>query len=226
MEKARILILTLIIVTILSLLIYQPNGKVSEIIIGKNEYGEVIREGPFGDPNSPDRVAYIVGVHPHESQAHEAIIKAIRQEDKSLKKCYYIYKVNVTRNPNDYEEGRLNGQLLAREYVIPDIERMSIKLVIDVHSNVGRYDERRFLFIPYPSDKTRKIANMITDRIGWLQLYEPPNPTSPEYVTIPLIKRGIPAIVYETYAYETPEQTFKQAKELILVIDSLSFLFE
>jgi len=69
MEKARILILTLIIVTILSLLIYQPNGKVSEIIIGKNEYGEVIREGPFGDPNSPDRVAYIVGVHPHESQA-------------------------------------------------------------------------------------------------------------------------------------------------------------
>lgn len=117
----------------------------------------------------------------------------------------------------------MNGQLLAKDYVIPDIERMSIKLVIDVHSNVGHYNERRFLFVPYPSDETRRIANMITDRIGWLTLYEPPNPTSPRYVTIPLIRRGIPAIVYETYTYETPEETFKQALELILVIDSLSF---
>lgn len=223
MKKTWILILTFIMACILSLLIYQPNGRAGEIIIGENGYGKVTREGPFGDSNSPDRVAYIVGVHPQESQAHEAIIKAMRIEDKSLKKCYYIYRVNVTKNPEEYEEGRLNGQLLARKYVVPDIERMSIKLVIDVHSNVGHYEERRFLFIPYHSDETRRIANIIDNRIDWLTLYEPQNPTSPEYVTIPLTKRGIPAIIYETYTYETPEQTFKQAVELILVIDGLSF---
>ena len=224
MGKAWILILTFIIAGVLSFLIfYQPSEKAGEIIIGENEYGKVIREGPFGDPNSPDRIAYIVGVHPQESQAHEAITKAMMREDKSLRKCYYIYRVNVTKNPEDYEEGRLNGQLLAREYVVPDIERMSIKLVVDVHSNVGHYEERRFLFVPYHSDETRRIANIIDDRIGWLKVYEPPNPTSPEYVTIPLIKRGIPAIVYETCTYETPEQTFKQAMELVLVIDGLSF---
>jgi len=219
--KRTWIIISAFVMIILYLLIYQPKDSPGEIIIDKNEYGMVIREGPFGDPKSPDKIAYIVGVHPQESQAHEAIVKAIKNENKSLKKCYYIYRINVTKNPSDYNEGRLNGQLLAREYVVPDIERMSIKLVIDVHSHRGSYKEYRFLFVPYPSDKTLRIANMIKDKADWLTIYEPPNPTSPEYLTIPLIKKGIPSIIYETYTYEPPAQTFKQAMEIVSIIDSL-----
>lgn len=219
MEKAWIFLLMFIVAVTSSFIFYRPSPK--SVIIGENEYGGVIREGPFGDPNSPDKIAYIIGVHPQESQAHEAIVKAIKNENKSLKKCYYIYEVNVTKNPSDYEEGRLNGQLLAREYIVPDIEKMSIKLVIDVHSHRGGYEEYRFLFVPHPSDKTLRIANMIRDKVDWLTVYDPPNPTSPEYVTIPLIKKGVPAIIYETYAYEPPEQTFRQAMEVVSIIDSL-----
>ncbi|AUB59876.1 hypothetical protein DSECCO2_390820 [anaerobic digester metagenome] len=193
----------------------------SSVVLGQTEYGTVTRYGPYGNASSPNCIAYVVGVHPLEYQSHDAIVETIKTSDKSLKNCYYIYKINVTQNPDNYNKGRTNGQNLANKYAIPNIKNNSIKLVIDVHSNEGNYKVRKFLFIPASSEKALKIAGEIKNKTNWLTIYSPPEPTSPSYVTIPLIQAGIPAMIYETYTYESVEQTRKQSIELVSIIDNL-----
>ncbi|MBC7101332.1 MAG: hypothetical protein H5T40_06875 [Methanobacteriales archaeon] len=193
----------------------------NSVVIGRTAYGVVVREGPYGNSTSPDKVVFIVGVHPLESQSHNAIIEAIRTLNRSLNKCYYIYRVNVTKDASDYEKGRLNGQLLANQYVVPDAKKMLPKLVIDVHSNKGNYFVNNFLFVPYTSTEANRIANMIKDKTSWLTIYTPPTSTSATYVTIPLIKAGIPSIIYETYAYDPYAKTLQHATQIVSIIDGL-----
>lgn len=193
----------------------------SSVVLGENEYGTVTREGPYGNASSPNRIAYIVGVHPLEYQAHNALVEALENQDKSLKNCYYVYKVNVTSDADDYDQGRANGQQLAYNYAVPYVKNSSMDLVVDVHSNEGNYQEKWFLFVPGQSEKAESIAYTIKNETNWLTVYSPPNPTSPAYVTIPLIQAGIPAIIYETYTYESVEQTQKHAGEIVSIIDQL-----
>jgi hypothetical protein len=93
----------------------------------------------------------------------------------------------------------VNDQSLANKYAVHDMKNMSIKLVIDVHSNEGNYPKTRFLFIPMTSEKAENIALIIKNQTNWLTIYSAPEPTSPPYVIIPLIKSGVPSMIYETY---------------------------
>lgn len=68
------------------------------------------------------KIAYIVGVHPIEWASHQAIMEAIEAYDNSLAHCYYIYKVSVTKDASNYEKGRMNGQLLANMFAVPEIK--------------------------------------------------------------------------------------------------------
>jgi len=87
----------------------------------------IVREGPYGNPGSPNKVVFVVGVHPLEAQSHDAIIEAIRTLNNSLKKCYYIYRINVTKDASDYNKGRQNGELLANTYAVPNIKKLVTK---------------------------------------------------------------------------------------------------
>ena len=115
------------------------------------------------------------------------------------------------------------GQLLAKNYVVPDIIQNHFQLAIDVHSNAGNYNETLFVFSPVENNSATTIAQSITNQLSWLKYYVPPDPTSPSYVTIPLNEAGIPAIVYETYDYD-PYNTIKEhAGEFIEKVDQLTF---
>lgn len=193
----------------------------SSVVLGQTDYGTVTREGPYGNTSSPNRIAYIVGVHPLEYQAHNAMVESVKSKNKSLKNCYYIYRINVTQDADDYDQGRANGQSLAYNFVVPDVKNSSIDLAVDAHSNEGNYQEKWFLFVPGQSEKAESIAYALKSETNWLTVYSPPNPTSPAYVTIPLIQAGVPAIIYETYTYESVQQTQKHADEMVLLVDQL-----
>jgi hypothetical protein len=193
----------------------------SSVTIGATSYGSVIREGPYGNPNSSQKIAIITGVHPLEHQAHTAFIESLKAHNSTLKECYYIYKVNVTLDAQNYQKGRNNGQKLAYQYVVPDIEKQGFNLVIDVHNNRGNYQKERFLSVPATSPIAQNTAYQIVKHISWLSIYNPPNPTSPTYVTIPLIKSGTPAIIYETYMYEPYSTTRAHADQFITVLDQI-----
>ena len=228
-KKGKMIVISLIFIFIVASIsifyLYPKNiySSSSSSILGKTEYGNVLKEGPYGNSSSPIKIAYIIGVHPLESDAHQAILESIKNNDKSLKYSYYIYRINVTKDAGDYEKGRLNGQLLANKFAVPDIENQKFQLVVDIHSNVGNWQEKRFVFSPVKGSKAELIARNIKNNIPWLKYYIPPNPTSTSYVTIPLIEAGIPSILYETYHYDTYEMTKNHANEFVLTVDNLKF---
>lgn len=192
-------------------------------VLGSNDVGYVLKEGPYGNKDSPVKIAYITGVHPLESESHKAILESIETKNESLNYCYYIYKIVVTKDASDYDRGRMNGQLLAKQYVVPDIKSHDFNLAVDVHSNRGNYQEKRFIFAPQDEKGSKSIALQIESKISWMVYYNPPSQTSPQYVTIPLIKAGIPAVVYETYLNDPYSFTKEHADEFVSAVDNLQF---
>ncbi len=203
----------------------ETNNSISTVkFLGERDYGFVVRYGPYGNPTSPVKVAYVVGVHPQEVQAHQAMKTEI-SNDKTLKYCYYVYEITVTKSRDDYNQGRINGQQLALDYAVPDIKKVKYNLMVDVHSTKGDYPETRFISVPSDDSRSRFLANLIVSKISWLVFYVPPfdgGPTSGPYVTIPIIESGTPAMVYETYTYASFNETLAHAKEFASVVDNLS----
>jgi hypothetical protein len=62
--------------------------------------------------------------------------------------------------------------------------------------------------------------------LTWNQIeyYAPEYRTSPEYITVPVAKSGIPTIVYETYSYERMQKTLEYAEKLIQTVDHIDFI--
>ncbi|MGZ7117137.1 MAG: hypothetical protein ACXVHS_06780 [Methanobacterium sp.] len=202
------------------------NGNISnkgsiEKVLGANDLGKVTLEGPYGNINSPMKIAFIVGVHPLESNSHRAMEEQVKSQDKSLNYCYYIYKINVTKDPNDYDKGRMNGQLLANQFVVPNIIGQNYTLAADIHANDGNYKEKWFVFAPNEDKNSRSFALKIVNNVSGLVYYNPPSQTSPKYVTIPIIESGIPAIVYETYHYDSYDVTKAHEGNFLNVVDHM-----
>ena len=131
--------------------------------------------------------------------------------------------MNVTKDANNYTNGRYNGQVLARQFIVPDAANEHFNLVVDVHSNVGNWAENTFIFSPVNNSTSQRIAMEIKNQLQWLNYYVPPNPTSPEYLTAPLINMGVPAVIYETYSNDSYQTIQSHANELIATVDNLNF---
>lgn len=196
------------------------SSKVTSTILGQTNDSTVVKEGPYGNTSSNVTVAFIVGVHPRESGAHQAIVESIRENDTSFNKKYYLYIISAPLYQNNYPAERLNGQKLANEYVVPDIINNHYQLAVDIHSSNGSYAITRFVFAPTKDSKSISIAHELANKISWMGYYYPSDPSSTAYVTIPLIKAKIPAIIYETYKYDSNSTIRTHAQEFIKVIDT------
>jgi hypothetical protein len=203
-----------------------PNNTLTTKILGSNDKGKVELIGTWSNVNSNIKIAYVIGIHPLESTVHNALYNTIAAKT-NLKYCYYIYRVNVTKNPKDFSEGRMNGQLLAREYVLPHIKSNKYNLVVDVHSNQGtvggNYEKTNFIFAPLNHSSSKIIAEIIISKISGLTYYYPASQTSPPYLTNPLVQAGIPTIIYETYMYENISVTNDLINKLISQVDAYRF---
>ena len=195
------------------------------INLGSNSRGSVELIGPIGNKNSNIKIAYIIGVHPLESKIHNVFYDSLIAKSDSLKYSYYIYKVNVTNNPNNFDKGRMNGQLLANKFVVPDAISKNYDLVVDIHSNQGmkggNYKKTNFIFAPLNNTNSKVHADEIIAKIPPLVYYYPESQTSPSYVTIPIMKSNTSTLIYETYMFESNEITKDYINKLITTIDNL-----
>ena len=189
--------------------------------IGNNSIGTVTREGPYGNTNSSIKVAYILGQHPRESNAHDAIYNEILNSSDSLNYSYYVYRINVTSGNDNFEESRMNGQLLAEEFVVNDVIGKNYDLAIDIHASNGGYIQDPYIFAPVSSDTIAyEAANNITKAINYIVYYEPASYSSPQYSTIPIDEGGVPAIVFEMRG--NPDHSLEtEAYQFIHAIDDL-----
>lgn len=197
-------------------------------LLGKNKFGTVHLHGPFGNTNSNIKIAYLIGMHPLESKAHKGLFDTINDKNDSLNYCYYIYNINVLGEIDEKTEGRMDGQLLAQEFVAPNIIRNNYDFFVDIHSNKGlkgkgTYEKTNFVFAPGFDKESTNILNIILDKIDEIVYYAPEYRTSPPYITIPVVESGIPTIVYETYSYEPIEKTYELSEKLVKTIDKLKF---
>ena len=187
---------------------------------------EVIRN--IGNPNSK-RIAYVVGVHPLENETHKTLLK-ILPNMTNLNYSYDIYIINVTQDIGHYGDGasdnspgRQNGQNLALKYVYPHIKDGGYELVVDVHSNVGAYPYKTFVFSPVKESLSVDYAHQIADSSQNISYYSPESTTSGPYLTIPLNEKGVPAFYYEEYSFAPQSEKDMHMLELIYNIDNLNF---
>ncbi len=190
--------------------------------IGKNSIGTVTLEGPYGNANSSVKVAYILGQHPRESNAHDAIYDSLLNNSDYLNYSYYVYRINVTAESDDFEESRMNGQLLAQDYVVKDALKNGYDLVIDIHASNGGYVQDPYIFAPVSDDAVAyEAANNVTKAINYVIYYEPASYSSPQYSTIPIDEGGIPAIVFEMRG--NPDHSLEtEANQFIHIVDKLN----
>ena len=102
--------------------------------IGNTSYGYVTKEY-YGNQSSNDTIVIIIGVHPQENGIHTATLNAVKDKSSILSKKYVIYAVHVTQDADDYSKGRMNGQLLAQKFIVPDVSSENPLLVMDMHEN-------------------------------------------------------------------------------------------
>ena len=186
---------------------------------------EVIRG--IGNPDG-ERIAYVVGVHPLEHLTHETLVRLLPTVD-GLNCCYDIYIINVTEDVgsyggsfNDYDDpGRQNGQNLALKYIYPQIQSGNYSLAIDVHSNVGAYDYKTFVFSPVEGGLGERYAREVADNCADIAYYAPDSTTSGPYLTIPLNENGIPAFYFEEYSFAEQEIKDQHMLELISAVDNI-----
>ena len=191
-------------------------------IIGSTNYGYVEKEF-YGSQKSNQTIVLIVGVHPQEHGIHTAVANTLASKSAKLTKKYVIYKIHVTKDANDYSKGRMNGQLLAQQFVVPDVPKQKPMLVVDNHENHYKqsgYAYSRFLYPISNSTITRTYAKEIVGKMPFLVIYTPPNHTSPHYVTVPIANKGIPTLIYETYMYDSAAMKASFANDLIDALDT------
>lgn len=194
-------------------------------LLGTSPAGSVIKAGPYGNKSSSVKIAYITGVHPLEQNSHQALLNMLLKNQGNLRYSYYIYVVGV-KPGDDYFKSRYYGQLLAYKYAVSDIKKNKFNLAVDVHSNQGKYQKKTFVFTAIPGGLSTATSNFLVKNIPWLSYYVPPRssePTSAPYISEPLIKNGIPTLVYETLRNETLNTSENKAEEFIIVLDNYNF---
>ena len=199
-------------------------------IIGSTSYGYVEKK-IYGNKSSNQTIVIIIGMHPQENGIHTAIYNVITSKSSQLTKRYVLYYIHVTKDANDYSKGRMNGQLLGQKFIVPDVANEHPMLVLDNHENHGAdsgYKYYRFLYPISKTTTTTKYANeiisqmkLINSKASKLLIYTPPNPTSPQYVTVPIANKGITTIIYETYLSDSAAQKAIDANAIISALESL-----
>lgn len=178
-------------------------------IIGRTDVGTV-EKYIYGNPNATKAIAIITGIHPREKLSIDPEIRAAWEFGNERDDVKIIhYQVNVTKDPEDYEKGRANGESLVHEFVNPDVTNSDADCVIISHSHVEWYGEGFYLATPEMDDASVRIAGKINNTTEFNYYPRTGNETykstSAVLVSKPIAKAG-----YPTFVYEIPENITKQ----------------
>lgn len=196
-------------------------------ILGNNSNGTVYKI-VCGNESATDTAIMILGVHSLESGIHNATNESIINFTKanSLNKKFIVYFIKLNfndsgMNVSDYNTNRHMGEMLANEYVLPDIENYDPYIIVDVHEMESYWDKQRYVgVIDNTSSVTMEYAGIISDNLTY-PVYTINAGTSPKWVTIPLAKKNHNVILFETAQSDSQQNKTQTAIDLVRTIDSL-----
>lgn len=173
----------------------------------------------YGNASANNTIALITGIHPREPLSIDPEIKAAKEYVRDHEDVKIIhYQVNVTKDPQDYEKGRYNGEHLVHDYVNPDVTSSDADCVIISHSHIPTYGEGFYVATPEMDDASVGISNKIKDSSDFNYYPKTGNETyrstSAQLVSCPIAQAGYPTFVYEIPEDITEQDSTNKAKEL------------
>ena len=173
----------------------------------------------YGNASANNTIALITGIHPREPLSIDPEIKAAKEYVRDHEDVKIIhYRVTVTKDPQDYEKGRYNGEHLVHDYINPDVTSSDADCVIISHSHIPTYGEGFYVATPEMDDESVDISNKIKDSSDFNYYPKTGNETyrstSAQLVSCPIAQAGYPTFVYEIPEDITEQDSTNKAKEL------------
>ena len=209
-------------------------------ILGKTSKGYV-EKLYYGNLSSTKTIALIVGVHVQESGMHKAIQRSLKKMNAKLNRRFVLYFIHVTKDKNNYEKSRMNGQVLGKKYVVTDISKEKPIMVTDVHETrykISGYKYPRFIhMISNIKIKSVKISktlhrkstiylNRLLKLAPHIKRYDPQLGSSPAFITVPIANKGIISYIYETEASYSQNLKQSYADKYIRSLNKVNLYFK
>ncbi|WP_405307050.1 hypothetical protein [Methanobrevibacter sp.] len=227
MQKSTKIILIAVFLMIIGGIVFFESTQYPEIeyaTLANTSIGTV-EVGTAGNENATTCIALITGIHPRETLSIGPEIQAAREFGNDNVKIIN-YKVTVTENPNDYEQGRANGESLVHDYVNPNVTSSDADAVIISHSHNADYGEGFYLATPEMDNSSVNIAEKISEKSDFNYYPVTGNETYKSTSAV-LVSKPIAQAGYPTFVYEIPEDIWEstatgKTKELFsLIVENL-----
>lgn len=200
-------------------------ASVNSTLLGNTTWGTVTKMGPYGNASSDTHIALVMGVN-QKDLSNNSIVPTMESQN-GLKYAYDIYMVNATNDENKDANSHTSNnmsvndksQLLAKEFVAPDVINKDYDCCVDIHST---NDSNSYVFVASEDTVTSKnligqIAN--TTSVG---IYTPEQAAYTESVSLPILESNIPSIVYVTDDFYS-NGVSNEVNEIISAIDNFVF---
>ena len=172
--------------------------------IGSDDRGYVTKDvyAHYGQSNI--KIVIVTGIHARESIAIAPEQWAAKVFALFTPVEIINYNIVVQKNPQDYTEGRKNGEGLAADYILPDVKKSDYDLVIISHAHQEGYGEGYYVATPQMDDASVAIAKTIKSS-GSFNYY--PSSKNAKYKSSSAIVFSKPLAIagYPTLVYEIPE---------------------
>ena len=217
-----VLILLLLIIFGIAFLATHHYDEIEYTTIANTSIGTV-EVGVAGNVNASKCIALITGIHPRETLSIDPEIQAAKEFGNDDVKIVN-YKVTVTENPEDYNEGRANGESLVHDYVNPYVTSSDADAVIISHSHNPNYGEGFYVATPEMDDASVRIAQNI-EKSSDFNYYPVTGNETYKSTSAVLVSKPIAQAGYPTFVYEIPEDIWEftatgKTKELFDLISN------
>lgn len=221
-RKNKIAIIVVVLIILAGLIYFEPTLtrqiNIEHVMLGQTDTGTV-EKLTYGNASANNSIALITGIHPRETLSIDPEIKAAKEYVRDHPDVKIIhYQVNVTKDPQDYEKGRYNGEHLVHDYVNDDVASSDADCVIISHSHIPSYGEGFYVATPEMDNASVEISEQI-NKTSDFNYYprtgnESYKSTSAELVSKPIAQSGHPTFVYEIPEDITQQQSTDKTKEL------------
>lgn len=203
-----------------------PETSVSSPTVIASDYrGTVSKEiitaanATSNDTANKKTIAVITGMHPREKLSIRVVSDMVNQYNLSSNQAIVHYIVNVTDNPDNYVNGRTNGEGLVSRYVIQDIKNSSADAVIICHDHAPGYGKGYFVATPKMDSPSVALGEIIEKNLPEFTYYRSSSNADHGSSTItvsnPLASAGFRTLVYEMPEWASYNQAYSESKKLV-----------
>lgn len=168
---------------------------------------------------SKKTIAVITGMHPREKLSIKTASDVVDQYSLSSNQAIIHYTVNVTNKPENYVTGRANGEELVANYVIPDIKKSNVDMVIICHDHAPGYGRGYYVATPKMDSPSVALGEVVEKNLPEFTYYRATahseHGSSTLTVSNPLASAGIRTLVYEMPEWASYNQAYQETKKLI-----------